>query len=158
MAEAVFSGRKGVGIDINPASIFICNNLITPIDPNTLYDGFTEIKSKVKEKINSFYAVQQNGNQYIGKNFLWEGEELKEIRCASGGRKNLVLSPLQGDVKLANSFKYEQIINFYPSNTLFHNSRINAQKGQKISELFTPRNLMALSVLYEAIEEITDEH
>jgi len=157
VSEAVFSGRKGIGIDLNPASIFITENIIKSISPKDLQDTFDKIQNCVRDEINRLYQVNHNGETYIGKNFLWEKGTLKEIRYSNGGRKNICIEPQLTDIDLATTIDRQEIADFYPHNTLFHNSRINAKKGQKVYELFTSRNLKALSILYKKIEEIEEK-
>src|SRR5690606_16499600 len=51
---------------------------------------------------------------------------------------------------------YDQISTFFPKENFFHNSRINANRENQTSDLFTPRNLLALSLIYQEIENITN--
>jgi hypothetical protein len=58
---------------------------------------------------------------------------------------------------LANSFSYEIIKTFYPRTILLENSRINVSENQHAYDLFSPRNLQALSILFSEIEKIQNE-
>jgi len=44
-----------------------------------------------------------------------------------------------------------------PSNKLIWNSRVNVHKGMKVSDLFSKRNLIALSIILNEIEKISNE-
>ena len=46
---------------------------------------------------------------------------------------------------------------WFPDKIMFENSRLNVKNGQKISDLFTNRALVALSLLYEKISNVKDE-
>lgn len=156
ISEAVFNGRKGVGIDINPSSILITKNVITSLSSQTILAEFNRIESVVKSKIQELYFVYRDGNRYDGQNFLWEQGELTEIRCSNGTRKRHILEPEKEDLKRATQISYGSIPDFLPNQNFLHNSRINADRNKRISDLFTPRNSYALSLIFSEIEKIRD--
>lgn len=157
ISEAVFSGRKGVGIDINPSSILITKNVIKTINSNRIVKEFRRIELVVKDQIQQLYYVERNGYKYEGQNFLWEEGNLTEIRCSNGNRRRHVVEPGSEDLQRATKISYESISNFYPEQNFLHNSRINASRDRKIGDLFTPRNLYALSLIYSEIDKIIDD-
>jgi len=55
---------------------------------------------------------------------------------------------------LANNPKEEPL--WYPTSKMFENSRINVNKDQKVSDLFTKRALVGLSLLLDEISKIED--
>jgi DNA modification methylase len=154
ISESVFNNRKGIGVDINPSSILITNQVINRVDTKAVIFEFLKIEKELKNEINKFYAVIRNGISYQGENFLWENEQLKEVRYNEGKRKRASEVPSEFDIQLAEKVKYEEIKHFIPRTPFFHNSRINAYRTKKIYELFTPRNLLSLSLLLEKIEQI----
>ena len=155
ITESIFTGRKAIGIDINPSAIFITKQMISKIPTNALREEFRNLELEIKNKINSFYIVKRGIKEFIGTHFLWENGELKEIwyKPSKRSRKS-VEEPTEEDLKLVSSFSYEEIPYFYPKNHFFHNSRINTNRENHIYDLFTPRNLMALSLLMDRIEKI----
>jgi adenine-specific DNA methylase len=155
--EAVITGRKGIGFDINPSAIFITKQVLTKVSSSKLYENFKQIESKIKEKINSFYRVKRNGNTYQGTHFIWENNQITEVWYQNGSRKKNIDNPTDEDIELANSFTYEGIENYYPTERFFHNPRINAYGNQHIYNLFTPRNLKALALLMNEIEDVEDK-
>jgi DNA modification methylase len=156
LTEAVFNNRKGFGIDINPSATFITEQIIKKIDPHKLISEFKSIEKDLKSQINSYYAVIRDENTFVGQNFLWDKEELIEIRYQNGGRKRVTTTPEASDIKLTELININNIETFFPKNNFFHNSRINAKRDNKIYDLFTNRNLKALSLLYDRIENICD--
>ena len=156
ISEAVFNGRKGLGIDINPSATFITEQILKKIDPKILTSEFNKIEKEIKDEINSYYLVKRNGEKYIGQNYLWENTSLTEVRFTNGSRNRNTSEPTVSDLELFNSFKKENLLRFYPKSKFFHNSRINAKGDQNISDLFTDRNLFALTILYERICKIED--
>ncbi len=155
ITESIFTGRKAIGMDVNPSAIFITKQMINKISTEALRDEFKKLEFDIKNKINSFYIVKRGDREFIGTHFLWENGELKEI-WYDNERKNrkTVEEPTEEDLKLASSFSYDKIPYFYPKTHFFHNSRINANREKCIYDLFTSRNLMALSLLMDRIEKI----
>lgn len=156
VSEAVFNGRKGIGIDINPSSILITKNVITTLSSRKILLEFKRIEASVKAKIQELYFVERNGIKYEGQNFLWEQGELTEIRYSNGSRKRHVVEPTKEDFQKASEINYESISEYFPNQHFLHNSRINANRDNSISDLFTPRNLYALSMIFAEIEKIKD--
>lgn len=157
ITEAIFNSRKGLGIDINPSAVFITNQLIEKVDIKEFLNEYLKIEAELKEKINSFYLVSKNGEQYTGQNYLWEQDKLSEVRYTNGSVKRYSKEPDSSDYELINTFSYDKIPYFYPQTRFFHNSRINAKSDNKIFELFTPRNLTAISILQNRIQQIKNE-
>lgn len=160
VTESIFTNRKAIGIDINPSAIFITKQMLNKVSSKKLNEEYRNLEKKCRDKINSFYIVERNGKQLIGTHFLWQNENLTEIWYQNGkGRDSKAIdSPTKADTELANSFTYEKIPYYYPKRNFFHNSRINTRRENRVCDLFTPRNLMALSYLLDSIERIEDEN
>ncbi len=158
ITEAIFNGRKGFGIDINPSAVFITNGLIEQINIQKFIDEYSSIENDLKNKIYSFYKVSRNGQNYVGQNYLWENGRLSEIRYTNGSVKRISTKAEQSDYDLINEFNYKNIAHFFPDTNFFHNSRINTKSNEKIYELFTPRNLNAISLIHNRIQQIENEN
>jgi DNA modification methylase len=154
ITEAVFCGRKGFGIDINPSATFITDQILKKIDPKLLTTEFHKVENDVKDEINSYYKVLRNGEKFIGQNYLWENDQLTEVRYSNGSRGRYSSDPTADDLQLYKSFDKKEFTKFFPQTKFYHNSRINAKGTQNVSDLFTDRNILALSLLYERIEKI----
>jgi len=155
--ESIVTNRKGIGFDINPSAVFITKQVLNKISSFQLSKEYQRIEKEIKSTINSFYEVKRNGSVYQGTHFLWENDVLSEVWYQNGTRKKVTDKSTQNDIQFANSFKYEDIKEFFPTDKFYHNSRINARGNQRIFELFTPRNLKALALLMSEIEKTQDE-
>ena len=153
ISESLLSGRKGVGIDINPSALLISKQLISKLSLPSIEQEFEKLKSDISYKINSLYKIKRSGAELIATHFLWQNHTIIEIWCLESGKK-IVYKPEAEDINQALSFSYDKIGFFYPKQKFFHNSRINANSKNHIYDLFTPRNLMALSLLMDRIEQI----
>ena len=153
ITESIFTGRKAIGIDINPSAIFITKQMINKAPFRLIQEEFSKLESEIKNAINSFYIVKRGEKKFVGTHFIWENDKLTEV-WYKNGRTRIAEKPTEYDFKLALSFSYNKIQYYYPKDNFFHNSRINANRENHIYELFTPRNLMALSLLMDKIEKI----
>ncbi len=153
IAEAIFTGRKAFGIDINPIATFMTQQLLEKISPEELRNEFNQLKRACQGEINQSYEVRRGPERYIGTHFVWNEENLEEIWYKKG-RTKAVEPPEASDVQRAISFSYDRIPHFYPQEKFFHNTRINAGPDLHVHQLFTPRNLSALALLYYHIRQI----
>jgi len=160
VTESIFTNRKAIGIDINPSAIFITKQMLNKVSSRKLNEEYIKLEKKCKDKIDSYYLVKRNEKQFIGTHFLWENGNLIEVWYQNGKGRNskVVDSPTREDIAFAKSFTYEKIPYYYPKRNFFHNSRINAKRDNKVYDLFTPRNLLALSFLLDSIEKIDDKN
>jgi len=156
ITESIFTGRKAIGIDINPAAIFITKQMVNKISIKLIQDEFSKLETEIKNVINSFYVVKRGEKKFIGTHFIWKNGKLTEVWYKNDikNKTKVIEEPTEEDFKLAASFSYNQILYYYPKDKFFHNSRINANRENHIYDLFTPRNLMALSLLMDRIEKI----
>lgn len=159
ITESVFTNRKAFGIDINPAAIFITEQMLAKLTIEELKEQFKQLEDTCKNRINSFYSVQRNGSTFVGTHFLWERGDLTEVWYSNedGRRGTIIGTSIEEDFELANSFNYKDIPYYYSKKNFFHNPRINAYRESRFYELFTPRNLMALSFLLSVINKIDDQ-
>lgn len=156
ITESIFTGRKGIGIDINPSAIFITKQMLKKIEPKFVEEEFKKLELEIKDKINSFYILKRGDREFIGTHFVWNNRRLVEIWYQNGGKK-VVVEPTENDLQKASSFSYKDIPYFYPKNNFFHNPRINTNRGNYIYDLFTPRNLMALSLLMDRLQKVKNK-
>lgn len=156
ITESIFTERKAIGIDINPSAIFITRQMINKVPVKSIREEFSKLESEIKYVINSFYVIKREDRKFLGTHFIWENGKLTEVWYKNDikSRTKVIEEPTQDDLKLALSFSYNKIPYYYPKDNFFHNSRINANRENHIYDLFTPRNLMALSLLIDKIEKI----
>jgi len=156
ITESIFSGRKVIGIDINPSAIFITRQMIKKAPIKLICEEFSKLESEIKDVINSFYVLKRGDEKFIGTHFIWKDSKLTEVWYKKNikSRTKVIEEPTEDDLKLALSFSYNKIPYDYPKDNFFQNSRINTNRENHIYDLFTPRNLMALSLLMDRIEKI----
>jgi len=157
VVESIFSKRKAIGIDINPSAVFITKQFLVKIKTFDLLTSFETLRSTVSYEINCLYDVYRDNKRFQGTHFIWDDDILKEVWYFNKANKKTIDFPDKTDIKKAESITLKDINSFYPKDSFFHNPRINAYGTKNITDLFTPRNLYALSLLYQEIENIKDK-
>lgn len=155
LIEAVKAGRKAIGVDLNPIAIKLASVSLTPVEVNLIENTFEEIKSDLKNKINSLYEVKLNGEKTLITHTIWKNGEPIEVWYKTKNKKKTIRVGNELDIQMCNHPAIPA--KWYPESIMFENSRINVGREEKVSDLFTPRALVGLSLLLDRIKEIKDE-
>lgn len=160
--EAVRLGRKAAGIDLDPMSVFITECTTLPINLEKFESDFEQIRKDVKSEIDNLYITKCSkcGKEAILEAIIWEDNTPKEIRYScmcNKGKRSLWKEIDKKDLELLEKINKKNIPYWYPKNELIWNTRINVHKGDKVSDLFTKRNLIALSIILNEIEKIKEK-
>ena len=155
LVEALRLGRNAVGIDLNPIAIKLTHASLQSVDLKRLKNTFKDIKERVKPTIDSLYFREFNGEKTLTTHIVWKGNKIDEVWCLDSSGKKVI--------RKADKIDYEMSINpsvqpkWYPESLMFENSRINVYKDQKVSDLFTKRALVGLSLILDEIKHVDDE-
>jgi len=158
--EALRLGRKAIATDLDPMSIFITRMSFIPIDLDKFKKGFMKIKQKLKDKIDSLYETKCAKCKKVipAEALIWKNNKPLEIRYRCKCSKGVQWKKATNfDFSKVKSIEGERILFWYPENELIWNTRVNVHRGEKVSDLFTKRNLLALSMIYHEIGAIEDE-
>jgi len=166
----VFEGlrlrRKVVALDIDPLAVFITRLFVKPYDPEFLLSDceatFRRIKETAMERINALYQTicPRCGGTGIALTTVFdsinEAEDPRErewrivkmrYRCPSCGTlwkdKMFELDERTEEMSLS---EYR-----YPRLRLLPNTRINVYEGMTVADIYTRRNLAAMSILKDSI-------
>ncbi|MGH9727574.1 MAG: DNA methyltransferase [Candidatus Acidiferrales bacterium] len=160
--EAIKLGRRAAGIDLNPMAIFISRMTGKPADLGTIERAFTKISNRCQKEIESFYETDcaKCGAPAIILASVWDRVEnrLTEIRYSCPHcRKRLRKRPSRTDLAALTKLNRKPIRDWYPKDEFpdgvtFAQGRREA--GPHFYDLFTKRNLRALSLLWEAIKDL----
>ena len=166
--EAIKLGRKGIGIDLDPMSMFIARNTARPIQLDKLETQFSEIEKNVKEQIFDLFstACSNCSRTAVITHVIWdvdaEGKEHPTkiwYRCLDCSKQRNVIRqkiPDVSDLTHISRINSQRPPYWYPTNRFIWNSRINVSEGEKVSDLFSRRNLIALSIILNEIKKIKD--
>lgn len=162
--EAIKLGRRAIGLDLNPLSEFIIKNTLTTVRPKEIEAEFNRISDDLKDKINATYKTKclkcGFANALILASIWQRGEDApKELRyycevCKKRHAKkpsNADLELLDKVAKLRKSWYPKDEFNYKSGKFLKREGKTNIQ------ELFTDRNLYALSILFDDISKIENK-
>ncbi len=154
LIEARKANRRCVGVDLNPIAIKLTKVSMTAVHPEELIATFHSIKNQLQATINSLYEVEEDGQPTLVTHTIWKSSHPTEVWYATKEKKKTIRAGRDIDIEMclhpAISPKW------YPTSEMYENSRINVTKDQKVSDLFTPRALVGLSLLQDAIQHIED--
>lgn len=154
LIEALKTNRRCIGVDLNPIAIKLAKVSMTAVNPRDITAAFNLIKQKLQAKINSLYEVEENGETTLVTHTIWKNDIPIEVWYSTKKDKKIIRSGRDIDVEM--SLRPAIAPKWYPTATMFENSRINIGKDQKVSDLFTPRALVGLSLILDEIQKIED--
>lgn len=145
--QANILGRKFLGIDLNPFACFLGNQTLSPDFDRQLFEAtFQKVEAMVKIPIMDLYRVEE---QYV----LWSKKEPGSVHSTG----------LMADIQFGNRLKGSFLlpaVNFDRQNltvpdaafpSKFFKDRFSYKGVSKVSDMYSDRNLAALSLLHDAI-------
>lgn len=158
--EALRRKRKAIATDLDPMATFITRMTVVQTNLNDYKEAFATIKRKVQKKIDSLYeTICPNCRVHVPvEAMIWKDGKPTEIRlsckCSKG---TLWKRPTRFDLQTLKEIENKKIPFWYPDKELIWNTRVNVHKGERVSDLFTKRNLYALSMIFHEIEAIKEK-
>lgn len=160
--EALKNGRRVIACDLNPIAAEIIRLTIKPVNEVALFEAFKRVEEKVKEKIEKLYITEcrKCRKEIVIDCAIWKQGACLEVRyqgcphCGDRQEKNCKLT--KNDKMQLDKFEHRKIKEWHPTNKFYYpDGRPFKEKQQyeSVDELFTKRNLQALALLMEAIEE-----
>lgn len=159
VSEALKLRRKAIGIDLNPMATFITKMVSIPVDLKNFQVAFENIKLRVQSEINNLYETKcpKCGKKATTTHVIWEKEAPKKFRVKCDSCNTSLLHKItKHEINKIELFDKTEIPFWYPNIKLFKNSRINVSENTFVSDLFSKRNLITLSILYNEIEKLPD--
>ena len=163
--EAVINGRNFIGQDLNPTAIQVTKGtLLSNINLKELQGCFDEIDSVCKERIMTLYLSERKCDKCegpmhykhcnIGPAFKddYQGSIYCPV-CNSKGRK-IKLS--DDEVKKMADFDNFNIEKWFPKKEFpkkFYKDRFSYKGILTVADMYTKRNLYALSLIHEEIQK-----
>ena len=171
IGEALRCGRKAVGVDINPVSIFITRNTIKHSNSERIIEEFNRIKAEIKRDINKLYQTtcRKCGERVHAICFTWKNKSLVDVRyeCSHHGR--IISHVNEEDLRLLKKIEDGTLTEYfddngdcrywYPTNKLNYwdgTPFLKKERFNSIDEMFSRRNLISLSKLFDRIKKIDD--
>jgi len=163
--EAIKLGRKGIGIDLNPTSMFITRMTAIPADISQIKESFEEIKANCMNDINELYKTRCKKCAKDASVICthWDNSvPIKIYYYCQNCIKKLDKKPDDEDLKLIKKVEKMEVPYWHPTQKLAYNGEdfkegTHDPKTDSIDKLFTRRNLIALSIIFHSIFNIKEE-
>lgn len=167
--EAVMNGRNFVGQDLNPSALRVSRETLkNDVSMEKLEESFLTVEAACKDEIMNLYVTEEACPKCAGPLFFkyinigpkFESGYTGNVycpRCKSKGQKRLLKEAEIVSMKNSNDLvisKWVPNINF-PQR--FYKDRFSYKGIQKVTDMYTRRNLFALSLLLDEIKKITHE-
>jgi DNA modification methylase len=163
--EAIKLGRKAVCIDYNPVMTFISRMTAWPVDLQELKREFGAIKKSTSNRILDLYTTKcpkcKGTAIIIGTKWDSERNQPIDIRLnCKDCHKKIKKKPDDKDLENIKKIAEMNVPYWYPTDKLRYENGAEFKEGthkaemEDIPSLFSHRNLIALSILYHAIESV----
>jgi len=163
--ESIINNRKAYLIDLNPIASFVTKMTVTsPIDLEALRTAFEKIRAKVRNRIVDLYksgSCCKNCKANLYARHFLRGPKFKKILikedCYSCGSTFTVRPLTTKELKKLVLIEKRRISYWYPKTKFplkFDKDRVTYKGIKYIHQLFTRRNLFALSLLFNEIDKI----
>ncbi len=165
LEETIKLNRRCISVDINPLSIFIMKNLISKKNWKKIEYNYDKIMEKLKNTpyfigFNSIFEFYQSNcpecNQLSRLHYMvWHNDlpSLIRLECKTHGifTKEVIDASDFNIMKRIENLEYNSKVNNFK---FLKNSRINISKDMYLSDIFTKRNFIALSIFLENIQSL----
>lgn len=160
--EAIKAGRRAIGIDINPMSIFIVKNTIDDVDLDLFSKEYSRIYQDLFDRYSFMYDTECPvcGAKAVMETGVWENDELKRIRVKCNKDGTQIKDATDVDILLyekcsqrKSTLLSENKIH-YPTEPIMKYVRRSGR--ETIDQLFSDRALVILSTLKESIDQVSD--
>jgi 16S rRNA G966 N2-methylase RsmD len=159
--EAIKTGRKAISIDLNPMSAFLIENTLSQVSPKEIEEEFRRIETNLKNHLNGLYETKcpKCGKKTIAICLHWDKNKPSRVMFACDSceiregkdAENFDLKKIKESDELKPKW--------HPKNRLAYdgNEFMKREGKETIAELFTKRNLYALSILFDEIGKIENK-
>ncbi|MBD3187414.1 hypothetical protein GF325_11335, partial [Candidatus Bathyarchaeota archaeon] len=167
VSQSLILGRKVIGTDINPIAIHITRNTIQRGDIDLICGVYERLKHRLEPVIQDLYKTRCTRCLHIDTTeticIHWKVHHPIRIiytckSCGEGNwkRKKFSKRPEAEDLALLDSIENQEIPHWYPAvkipeGIVFNQAR---QQVENFHQLFTKRNLRALSIIFHEIESL----
>ncbi|MBM3304011.1 MAG: hypothetical protein FJY76_02850 [Candidatus Aenigmarchaeota archaeon] len=158
--EAIKLGRKGIGIDLDPMATFITKMTAMPVDAQKISSAFEEIRANREKEISELYRTKCKKCGAASTIICTHWENSTPIKiyyvCSECGKMNK--RPEDDDLRLVKKTEKLDVPFWYPERRLYYdgNGFLKKEKSESIPDLFTRRNMIALSMIFNEIGKVKD--
>jgi adenine-specific DNA methylase len=170
VVESLRLRRRAVGVDVNPLATYVTKMEVRPLDPPLFQEALSGVRERVGPEIEPLYETTctKCNSRAIADWIEWDERDRRMIRlkynCSQCGSSREKV-PTKNDIQLSNKIEvdFAQLVKrrnlWFPRTRIPPGDKTDSLLAQNIHyfyELFTPRNLLALSILSSEIDRLED--
>jgi 16S rRNA G966 N2-methylase RsmD len=165
--EALRLGRKAIAVDLNPAATWVTRLTARPADLEAYTACFRQIEGSIKTQLLNLYLTRckrcrrkVSAHVAVWRKGASDPTELRYFCPAC--RRRITKTPDRSDLRLIRRIERATIRNWYPKTPLRYDGA-EFKEGthdpdvERVDQLFTKRNLLALASLFNEINKLQDE-
>ena len=152
--QSILADRNFIGYDLNPFAVFLAKNSLKISYNQTSFEKeFSTIEDAVSEKIIALYKTK---NKYIlytilgKKNSKDYNAVIADDNFRNKEKVSLPKNDLEPIIKFPKNLKYPD--KDFPAK--FYKDRFSYKGVNRVSDMFSKRNLLALAMLYNSINNL----
>ena len=165
--ESAVLDRKAHLIDLNPIASFVSKmTALAPVDLEAFRSIFERIQDKVKSRLTGLYQLEKTCQKceapLFARHFL-RGPKFKAMLvkedCYSCGSAYESRAVTATELKTISKLERQKAPHWYPKTKFpekFDKDRVTYKGIKYIFQLFTQRNLIALSIIFNEVNKIAD--
>lgn len=154
--ESVIAGRKAIGFDLNPFAVFLTESLLRGNQCEGIDAAMSNILAELTPQLGLFYGSHCAlcGTEVVARSFGWQKTELISVRyhCPTC-KKRLEHAPTDEDLKKA-AIRHDVSCPDMEMHYGWEMQKLKRGNIKRFSDLFTSRNLLLLSRLWDSINRI----
>jgi DNA modification methylase len=157
--ESVISKRKAIGLDLNPFAAFLTETLLQGNKCEGIDAAMSNILAKLTPELSGIYGTNcaSCGTEVIAISFGWKKTDLISVRYyCSTCKKRMEHLPTEEDLRKAVQ-RHDVACPDMEMHYGWEMQKLKRGNIKKFSELFTSRNLLLLSHLWDLIVHIEND-
>jgi 16S rRNA G966 N2-methylase RsmD len=170
IVESLKLRRKAIGVDVNPLATYVTKMECSPLDLARFQEALSGLRNRVGHKISSLYATkcEKCNSEAFAEWLEWDEQDERILRlkyaCPKCGGSEEKLPTKEDRVlaqRIVDNFAEEVRANdlWYPQTKVPAGDKTDSLLKQNVHifhELFTRRNLLGLSMLFDEIARVKD--
>jgi DNA modification methylase len=171
VVESLKLRRRAIGVDLNRVATYITEMECQSVDIESLKNAYVHVIEKASHDVMSLYSTRcEHCGSFAAADWIQWDERYHKIinlkyRCSRCGFARQ-RPPNKADISLAQDIEEEfpRYIKrkklWFPKTRIPHGDKTDSLLHHSVKhyfELFTPRNLLALSILLRSIEDVSNQ-
>lgn len=157
ICESLIKKRRCIGFDINPLSLLITRmTCISPVNIKRFEEHFELIKQSGEAKILALYRLNEKCPKCDSNLILsnWIRKYNSGNAFCENCKKRIKITLNKRDIQVVEEIEEREVLDYYPKDIPLPADSVENVKY--VEELFTKRNLMALSLLFDSINKVKE--